>query len=143
MNKFYTLIAAALVLGSTAFANEPVKVPSLEERISAANEANAKAMVEADQKLQARNAEKMRRSGLTFWQARAEDGQGVVDGMQYAGGKTVQGLATVDGYVGAGVAYPVNLITGGAFALAEGSKSYAAKAWDNEPTQVAVAPETK
>lgn len=82
----------------------------------------------------------------TFTEAMAIRGQATVDAAQYVGGKTVQGLATADGYIGAGVAYPVNLIAASAFGLAEGSKAYAAKAWDNEPTQVAVkadAPETK
>lgn len=133
-------LLAAILASAQVFAADPRPLSPTEQRAAEleaeAKEARKEVAKEKELARAAAKAEWAQKSHLEAWSIR---GQSVVDAVQYAGGKTAQGLATVDGYIGAGVAYPVNLVTAGAFAAAEGSKSYAAKAWDNKPkTEVAL-----
>lgn len=143
MNNILKMIALALaiLLSAQVFASEPTpaqtEVAEAEAQLKAAQQ---KAALEKEMARSKAKAEWASKTHLEAWQAR---GQAVVDGAQYAGGKALQGLATVDGYIGYGVTYPMALVTDGAFKVAAGSKDYAAKAWDNEETQVAVKTETE
>lgn len=137
----FAAIAVLALSASFVSANQPL-TPTQEK--AARLEAEAKAAQEevAKERAMAKAQAKAAWDSKTFTEAWKIRGQNTVDASQYVGGKAVQGLATVDGYIGAGVAYPVIFVTAGAFDLAAGSKEYAAKAWDNE-VQVAVKAEPK
>jgi hypothetical protein len=137
--KMIALLVCVLGLGSTLVR---AAEPSPEERVVAAAEAQAQAARQALAEKKAMDSAKKKaewasKTHLEAWSIR---GQSVVDASQYGVGQVSRGLCNADGYVGMAVAVPSAYLTAAAFSGAEASKTYAAKAWDND-VQVAVKPE--
>lgn len=112
MNKFYTLIAALLVVTCTSMvrAEEPVTI----EVTGPA----AKAFAEAEAKREERMQAAATRAGMGFWETRRADAGKFWSATKWAGCKTAQGVASADGYVGACVAIPTGYVAGTAFSAA-------------------------
>ncbi len=139
MNKFYTLVAALLVVTCTSM----VKADGLQEAASAVTETAVKAansvaagvqegvakaapaspslatkIAEAEAKVQARQMEAARRAGLSFFEARGEDVSKVWGATKWGACQIGRGVSNADGYVGAAIAIPTGYVAGTAFSAA-------------------------
>lgn len=141
MNKFYTLVAALLVVTCTSM----VKADGLQEAASAVTETAVKAansvaagvqegvakaaapaaapslatkIAEAEAKVQARQMEAARRAGLSFFEARGEDVSKVWGATKWGALQVGRGVSNADGYVGAAIAIPTGYVAGTAFSAA-------------------------